>query len=66
MAALNQGNKIKTRLVFAKCADVYCDNCGAKYTLFNRYPFGDLDTDFCHSVCRICFMPMTVKNPWRG
>lgn len=46
--------KINGVLISAHVTYVYCDNCGAKYAVFDRYPFGLLTTEYCHSVCRTC------------
>ena len=40
---------------------VLCDNCGAKYFMFEK----DAPKErTLHAVCRTCYMPMEVKNPW--
>lgn len=57
--------RINGVLISAHVTYVYCDNCGAEYALFDRYPFGCLTTEYCHNICSTCFMPMTIKNPWR-
>ena len=40
--------------------EVYCDNCGAKYIIFDTDP----DVPEVHRVCDVCFMPMCVRNDY--
>lgn len=40
--------------------EVYCDNCGAKYYVFDTDP----DVPEMHRVCDVCFMPMCVRNDY--
>ena len=37
-----------------------CDNCGAKYVVFDTDP----DIPEMHRVCDTCFMPMCVRNDY--